>query len=74
MKAVCAGAALIVVALIIRQLDPCKDKDSSCQDKGGPSDADGKRKKNSAKAAPATDALDSASLVTRLFAFRFELN
>jgi hypothetical protein len=66
MKAVCAGGALIVVALIIRQLDPCNDKDSSCHDQGGPSDADSKSKKNSAKSAPATNASDSALLVLQV--------
>ena len=49
MRAVCAGAALIVIGLIIRELDPCKDdKDSSdCNsDKGHPKDkrAQGEKK------------------------------
>jgi len=50
MKAVCAGAALIVVALIIRELDPCKDKNSPCPDKGSPSGADADKKKDLAAA------------------------
>ena len=33
-EAVCAGGALIVIALIIRELGPCKDKDSSDCDSG----------------------------------------
>jgi hypothetical protein len=32
MKAVCFGAAVVVVALSIRELDPCKDKDAPCPD------------------------------------------
>jgi hypothetical protein len=47
MKAVCFGASLIVVALIIRELDPCKDKNSPCPDKGSLPVSNDKKKKDS---------------------------
>jgi hypothetical protein len=53
MKAVCAGAALIVVGLIIRELDPCKDKDSPCPDHSIPSGPADKQQKNLTGVGPA---------------------